>query len=248
MTRRTQHGVVVNPTNPLEYTTPTLLWVHALDILLEKMVHDGFDFSKVKALSGCGQQHGSVYWKTNSLSTLHSLNPSLSLCDQLKSCFSISHSPIWMDSSTLEECKQLENIVGGAQELANRTGSSGFERFTLSQILKISKHSLKEYESTERISLVSSFLASLFIQDYAPIDVSDGSGMNLLNIHTKKWEPQLLNTCFDLENKLGSHIVQGNAILGSIGSYFIHKFGFSKGNSFPFLDLFLKIHEIQSVL
>jgi len=39
---------------------------------------------------------------------------------------------------------------------------------------------------------VSNFLASLFLGDYAPIDWSDGSGMNLLNIHTKDWEDLLL--------------------------------------------------------
>lgn len=44
----------------------------------------------------------------------------------------------------------------------------------------------------QRISLVSNFLASLFLGDYAPIDWSDGSGMNLLNIRTKDWNDLLL--------------------------------------------------------
>lgn len=44
----------------------------------------------------------------------------------------------------------------------------------------------------QRISLVSSFAASLLIGDYAPIDLSDGSGMNLLDITTKKWSPECL--------------------------------------------------------
>jgi len=30
-------------------------------------------------------------------------------------------------------------------------------------------------------------MASIFIGKYAPIDTSDGSGMNLLDINTKKW-------------------------------------------------------------
>lgn len=49
---------------------------------------------------------------------------------------------------------------------------------------------------SQRISLISSFVASLLVGDYAPIDYSDGSGMNLLDIRTKDWNDQLLEVCF----------------------------------------------------
>ena len=45
----------------------------------------------------------------------------------------------------------------------------------------------------QRISLVSSFAASLFLGDYAPIDLSDGSGMNLLDITTRSWSSKCLD-------------------------------------------------------
>lgn len=45
----------------------------------------------------------------------------------------------------------------------------------------------------QRISLVSSFLCSVFLGNYAPIDFSDGSGMNLMNIHSKEWSAPCLN-------------------------------------------------------
>ena len=48
------------------------------------------------------------------------------------------------------------------------------------------------YSNTERISLVSSFLCSLFLGDYAPIDLSDASGMNLLDLEQKTWAPSCL--------------------------------------------------------
>lgn len=78
------------------------------------------------------------------------------------------------------------------QELAKATGSRAYERFTGSQIRKIYQNKLRVYQATERISLVSSFACSLFVGKIAPIDLSDGSGMNLLDIHTLKWHPEAL--------------------------------------------------------
>ena len=43
---------------------------------------------------------------------------------QLGNAFSISDSPVWMDSSTSKECTMLEKAVGGAQALANITGET----------------------------------------------------------------------------------------------------------------------------
>ena len=36
-------------------------------------------------------------------------------------------SPIWMDSSTTAQCRQLEAAVGGAEQLATHTGSRAYE-------------------------------------------------------------------------------------------------------------------------
>lgn len=45
----------------------------------------------------------------------------------LQACFSVSNSPIWMDSSTASQCSALEKAVGGAQHLASITGSRAYE-------------------------------------------------------------------------------------------------------------------------
>ena len=44
-----------------------------------------------------------------------------------QSCFSVPQSPVWMDSSTTVQCRQLEEACGGPQELANKTGSRAYE-------------------------------------------------------------------------------------------------------------------------
>lgn len=196
-------------------------------MLLEKMKKAGFDFGRVVALSGDGQQHGSVYWKKGAGKLLNSLHADKSLYEQLKDSFSIADSPIWMDASTTKQCRQLEQAVGGPMELSAITGSRGFERFTGTQIMKIYQTQKDAYENTEKISLVSSFAASLFLGDYAPIDLSDGSGMNLLDIRTRSWSSQCLEACgTDLASKLGVP-VPSHQIVGNISSYLVNKYGFS---------------------
>ena len=86
--------------------------------------------SHVKAVSGAGQQHGSTYWRTGAEDMLKNLRSDKFMHDELAHAFSILDSPIWMDSSTSEQCKNLEMAVGGPEELANITGSRAYERFT----------------------------------------------------------------------------------------------------------------------
>ncbi|KAJ8307082.1 hypothetical protein KUTeg_015166 [Tegillarca granosa] len=186
------HGGAHIHDDKVTVTAPTTMWIKALEMLLNRMQNGGFDFSKVKGVSGAGQQHGSVYWKKGAREKLKNVPLLHRLYDQLEDCFSIPDSPIWMDASTTAQCKKLEEAVGGGMRLAEITGARAFERYTGTQIMKISEYNTEAYNNTERISLVSSFAASLFLGDYAPIDYSDGSGMNLFDIAKHTWSPECL--------------------------------------------------------
>ncbi|KAF2323909.1 hypothetical protein GH714_003913 [Hevea brasiliensis] len=129
------------------------MWVEALDLVLQRLLKSGFDFGKIAAVSGSGQQHGSVYWKKGSSAILSSLDSGKPLVDQLGNAFSIKESPIWMDSSTTKQCREIEKAVGGPLELSELTGSRAYERFTGPQIRKIYQSQPEAYNDTERISL-----------------------------------------------------------------------------------------------
>ena len=116
--------------------------------VLSQLTQDGVDLSRVSAVSGSGQQHGSIYWKHGAADTLGSLHQGCvgeplapchgacrrwarsqklhrprwfvlrgggwvsharvrraSLVTQLKDSFAFESSPIWMDSSTTEQCE-----------------------------------------------------------------------------------------------------------------------------------------------
>jgi xylulokinase len=196
---------------------------------MEKMKIMGVDFRAIAAISGAGQQHGSVYWSADAEACLSSLDYKQPLSTQLcPIAFSLPNAPIWQDSSTTKDCQNLEEFIGGPQVLTDITGSRAYERFTGPQIAKIRRVNPKAYESTSQISLVSSFMASLFLGKIAPIEVSDASGMNLMNVLTCKWDHRLLETCGgpSLRSKLGPEPVLGASVIGKINDWWVKRWGF----------------------
>ena len=89
--------------NSGEFYSNPLMWLDALDLLIKDLTKK-CDVKKIKSISGAGQQHGSVYLNSNWSKTILNLDPNHSLSSQIKDCLSRKISPIWMDSSTSEEC------------------------------------------------------------------------------------------------------------------------------------------------
>lgn len=89
------------------------------------------------------------------------------------------------------------------------------------------------YANTSRISLVSSFLASLLLGSVAPMDISDVCGMNLWDIPGNQWSEPLLELTAgrdgiaELRSKLGEVRQDGGGSMGSISHYFVSRYGFS---------------------
>ncbi|KAJ3504130.1 hypothetical protein NLJ89_g8097 [Agrocybe chaxingu] len=214
----TTNGAISGPDEG-EVTSPVQMWLEAIDLLLERLKQGNFDFDSIVAISGAGQQHGSVYWSSNAESLLAALTPDKRLSEQLfPEAFSRTRCPIWQDSSTTEDCKRLEEEYGGPQAVADRTGSRAYERFTGNQISRIRRLTPDVYEKTSYISLVSSFIPSVFLGRIAPIEISDASGMNLSDVLTGKWDNKLLEICGGptLRSKLGPEPVLGGISLGNV--------------------------------
>lgn len=125
--------------------------------------------------------------------------------------------------------------------LAEITGSRAYERFSGPQIAKVFRQRPDIYAATERITLISNFMASIFCGAYAPLDASDASGMNMMDIKTKRWSEQCLAAIVDgtkeevhglrarlgcLHSTMNDNIVDTHEVVGRISRYFIERYGF----------------------
>ena len=200
------------------------MWLDALELLFDDLGKQ-CDLSRIDAISGAGQQHGSVYLNERWQSTLAALEPGQSLAEQLAPCLTRATSPIWMDGSTTTECEEITTAIGGSKEVCTRTGSVATERFTGPQIRRFAKIAPDAYADTRRIHLVSSFLCSVLCGQDAPIDTGDGAGMNLLNLGSVGWDDAMLDvTAPKLREKLPA-IVPGDHVAGNLSNYFATRFG-----------------------
>ncbi|ODV98335.1 hypothetical protein PACTADRAFT_48115 [Pachysolen tannophilus NRRL Y-2460] len=240
-----------------EIFAPVEMWIEALDLIFDKMLKDEFPFNRVKGISGSCQQHGSVYWSSKAESLLGGLSSSKTLKEQLcPEALTFPNSPNWQDHSTGPELEIFEKAVGGAENLSKITGSRAHYRFTGTQIRKLSTRINRElYHKTFKISLVSSFLASVLCGKLCEIDEADGCGMNLYDIEKREWSDELLAVAAgvhpkvdkvdsktqyeegieELKSKLGTPTPIGASDIGCISNYYVSKFGFNKNcKIYPF--------------
>lgn len=220
-------GFLPNDDASIKHSDP-LMWVDALDLLLQELRDAGVDFSKIRGISGAGQQHGSVYL-SKSLDQVGDWSPASPLSEQVRPLLSRKTSPIWMDSSTSVECAEIAKAVGGDEKVAAISGSRATLRFTGPQIRRFFKTSPAEWQNTAEIHLVSSFIASLLVGKSVGIDFGDGAGMNLLDLAAGKWSPALLDaTAPGLAQKL-KPAVAATTVVGELSGYFVKKYGFAAG-------------------
>ena len=224
---RSPKGFLANDDEAIKHSDP-LMWVEALDLVLQDLRNAGVDLGRVRGISGAGQQHGSVYL-AKSLDKVGDWSLSAPLHEQVRSLLSRKTSPIWMDSSTSVECAEIARAVGSDERVAAITGSRATPRFTGPQIRRFHKTSPAEWQRTSEIHLVSSFVASLLVGKSASIDLGDGAGMNLLDLAKGDWSDALLDaTAPGLRQKLKPPVAS-TTVVGEVTGYFVKKYGFAAG-------------------
>jgi len=211
------------------------MWLESLDLVFRRLKEKNTPLHRIRGISGSCQQHGSVYWSRDAERLLGSISPDKDLASQLApGAFSHPYAPNWQDHSTQHQCDRFDAQLGTANRLAEVTGSAAHHRFTGPQILRLREKLPDMYAATSRISLVSSFLASVLMGAIAPMDISDVCGMNLWDIPANKWSEPLLELAAggkdgvrELLAKLGPVRQDGGGSMGAVSGYFVARYGLS---------------------
>ncbi|MFC1798473.1 xylulokinase [Thermodesulfobacteriota bacterium] len=221
---KTTDGVVFGD-DPTEVHADPRMWIEALDDMLlwlkEKKIS-----RFIRSIGVSAQQHGTVYLRQKASAILSQLDPTNRLHTQLEQIFSRETSPVWMDSSTNKECREITKFLGGDIEVARLTGSVSTERFAGPQIRSFWKRNPEAFENTSHIALISSFITALLIGRLAAVDAGDGFGTNLADIQTGNWSQTAMEaTAPELKQRLPALLLRDKAV-GNVSSYLVKRYGF----------------------
>ena len=158
--------------NPEDWFSAVL---RGLSALLE-----GQDASAVRGISFGGQMHGLV---------------ALDEADNV-----IRPAILWNDGRTEEEVCYLNETIG-KDKLSLWTGNIAFAGFTAPKILWMRKHEPENFAKISKIMLPKDYLAYKLSGAFVT-DLSDASGMLLLDVKNRRWSKEMLELCGITEGML----------------------------------------------
>ena len=113
----------------------------------------------------------------------------------------LRRSIIWCDQRTAEECRELTEKLG-YDKLIEITANPALAGFTASKILWVKKNEPEIFGKCRYILLPKDYLRYRLTGELAT-EVSDASGMQLLDIAHRRWSPEMLEAVGITENMLG---------------------------------------------
>ncbi len=138
-----------------------------------KELLDGVDHAKLGGISFGGQMHGLVALDEND----RVIRPAI----------------LWNDGRSTKECAYLNDEIG-RDKISSYTANVAFAGFTAPKILWMKENEPENYAKIKKIMLPKDYLAYRLTGVHAT-DVSDASGMLLLDVKNRKWSAEMCELC-----------------------------------------------------
>ncbi|MBE6714713.1 MAG: xylulokinase [Ruminococcaceae bacterium] len=167
-------------------------WWNAVCITLSKITQS-VNTAEIAGIGLSGQMHGLVMLDRN--------------------CNVIRKSIIWCDSRTARECEEIESLVGH-DRLIEITANPALAGFTASKILWVRNNEPENYSKCAHILLPKDYIRFKLTGEFAT-EVSDASGMQLLDIPGRCWSDEVLEK-LSIDKSLLAKVYESPDITGYI--------------------------------
>ena len=157
----------------------------------------------VKAIGLSGQMHGSVFLDKGGKVVRRAL--------------------LWNDQRTAAECTEIEKRAGGRKKLIQMVANPALTGFTAPKILWLRNNEPKNFDKVTKILLPKDDVRRRLTGEFAT-DVSDASGMLLLDVRKRDWSAPLLSKleldaslfakCYESEETTGKLTAEAAKLLG----------------------------------
>lgn len=137
----------------------------------------------------------------------------------------IRPSIIWCDQRTSEEVKDMLNIMP-KEEWIKITANPPLAGWTAAKILWVKKHEKENYDKCAHILLPKDYIRYILTGEFAT-EVSDASGMQLLDVPNRCWSNKVLNA-LDIDINLLGKVYESCEVTGTLLPEIADKLGLSK--------------------
>ena len=125
----------------------------------------------------------------------------------------LRRSIIWCDGRTGEECREITERVG-KERLIAITANPALTGFTAGKILWVRRHEPEIYQKCRHVLLPKDYIRYRLTGKFAT-EVSDASGMNLLDVPNRCWSKQVL-AALEIDEELLAPVYESPDITGVI--------------------------------
>lgn len=158
-----------------------------------RAVTAGIDSSEIGGIGLSGQMHGLVMLDRNGQVLRRSI--------------------IWCDQRTAAECEEITEKVG-AQRLMDITLAPALTGFTASKLLWVRNHEPQIYERCATVLLPKDYIRFMLTGEKAT-EVSDASGMQLLDIAKRDWSGEVLDA-LSVDRSLLGKVYESSDVTGTV--------------------------------
>lgn len=179
-------------------------WLATKETLKDIVIEAKIDTAQIKGIGLSGQMHGLVL-----------LN---------KEGKVIRDAIIWCDNRTVAEAKEIEEKVG-REKLIQITGNPAIAAFTLAKLMWVKKNEPDIYRQIDKVLLPKDYIRYQLTGEFAT-EVSDASGMQLLDIRKRDWSEELLEI-LDIDRNFFGKVYESHDITGYISAEVAEETGLS---------------------